>query len=108
MLPKPADALPEGDGWLFEPKWDGFRALVFRDGAETLNPVADLKPLDSLLSGARCAAPGLAAGQVRGRRRGRDRPARPGLEFESLRSAPRHGGRVTHRHADACAGHRSR
>lgn len=24
--------LPDGPGWLFEPKWDGFRALVFRDG----------------------------------------------------------------------------
>src|SRR5690606_18482717 len=23
---------PEGDGWLFEPKWDGFRCIVFRDG----------------------------------------------------------------------------
>ena len=26
------DALPEGDGWRFEPKWDGFRCLVFRSG----------------------------------------------------------------------------
>lgn len=26
------DALPDEDGWLFEPKWDGFRCLVFRDG----------------------------------------------------------------------------
>jgi ATP-dependent DNA ligase len=31
MLAKLADALPTGDDWLFEPKWDGFRALVFRD-----------------------------------------------------------------------------
>src|SRR5256885_325 len=46
MLAKPADALPEGDGWLFEPKWDGFRALVFRDGDETLIQSRDLKPLD--------------------------------------------------------------
>jgi ATP-dependent DNA ligase len=46
MLAKPADALPEGDGWLFEPKWDGFRALVFRDGEETLIQSRDLKPLD--------------------------------------------------------------
>jgi ATP-dependent DNA ligase len=27
-----ADAIPEGDGWLYEPKWDGFRCIVFRDG----------------------------------------------------------------------------
>jgi ATP-dependent DNA ligase len=32
MLCKAADALPEGEGWLFEPKWDGFRCIVFRDG----------------------------------------------------------------------------
>ncbi len=46
MLAKPADSLPQGDGWLFEPKWDGFRALVFRDGDETLIQSRDLKPLD--------------------------------------------------------------
>jgi ATP-dependent DNA ligase len=33
MLAKPADAIPDGD-YLFEPKWDGFRSIVFRDGAE--------------------------------------------------------------------------
>jgi len=32
MLAKPARSMPDGDGWLFEPKWDGFRCLVFRDG----------------------------------------------------------------------------
>ena len=26
------DKIPEGDRWQFEPKWDGFRAIVFRDG----------------------------------------------------------------------------
>jgi ATP-dependent DNA ligase len=29
-----ADAIPPGDGWQFEPKWDGFRCLAFRDGAD--------------------------------------------------------------------------
>jgi ATP-dependent DNA ligase len=46
MLAKAADALPEGDGWLFEPKWDGFRAVVFRDGPELYLQSRDLKPLD--------------------------------------------------------------
>ncbi len=46
MLAKAADALPDGDGWLFEPKWDGFRALVFRDGDEVYTQSRDLKPLD--------------------------------------------------------------
>src|SRR5687768_1839836 len=32
MEAKLVDSLPEGDGWQFEPKWDGFRCLVFRDG----------------------------------------------------------------------------
>ncbi|HET9600081.1 MAG TPA: ATP-dependent DNA ligase [Acidimicrobiales bacterium] len=32
MLAKLTTAMPEGDGWLYEPKWDGFRCIVFRDG----------------------------------------------------------------------------
>lgn len=45
MLAKPAEDLPVDDGWLFEPKWDGFRALVFRDGEDVLIQSRDLKPL---------------------------------------------------------------
>ncbi|MEP7201707.1 MAG: ATP-dependent DNA ligase [Ilumatobacteraceae bacterium] len=32
MLAKLATDIPTGDGWLYEPKWDGFRCIVFRDG----------------------------------------------------------------------------
>jgi ATP-dependent DNA ligase len=32
MEARSVDALPEGDQWQYEPKWDGFRCLVFRDG----------------------------------------------------------------------------
>jgi ATP-dependent DNA ligase len=46
MLAKLAHELPDGDGWLFEPKWDGFRALVFRDGERLYLQSRDLKPLD--------------------------------------------------------------
>jgi ATP-dependent DNA ligase len=46
MLAKPSDGLPDGEGWLYEPKWDGFRAIVFRDGDEVLIQSRDLKPLD--------------------------------------------------------------
>ena len=46
MLAKLVDALPEGDSWIFEPKWDGFRVLVFRDGNEWLLQSRDLKPLN--------------------------------------------------------------
>jgi ATP-dependent DNA ligase len=34
MLAKPAAKLPTGEGWFYEPKWDGFRCIVFRDGDE--------------------------------------------------------------------------
>src|SRR5579859_3211890 len=33
MLAKPVDGSPDGD-YVFEPKWDGFRSIVFRDGDE--------------------------------------------------------------------------
>jgi ATP-dependent DNA ligase len=46
MLAKAADAIPAGDGWLYEPKWDGFRAIVFRSGSELYIQSRDLKPLD--------------------------------------------------------------
>ena len=32
MLARAAEGIPSGPGWLYEPKWDGFRAIVFRDG----------------------------------------------------------------------------
>ncbi|MDB5422996.1 MAG: ATP-dependent ligase, partial [Phenylobacterium sp.] len=34
MEAKLADELPADPGWRFEPKWDGFRCLAFRAGAE--------------------------------------------------------------------------
>jgi ATP-dependent DNA ligase len=46
MLAKLATELPEGDGWLFEPKWDGFRAIVFRDHDRVYIQSRDLRPLD--------------------------------------------------------------
>jgi ATP-dependent DNA ligase len=45
MLAKRIDELPPGEGWLFEPKWDGFRTLVFRDGDEVYLQSRDLRPL---------------------------------------------------------------
>ena len=46
MLSAAADALPAGPGWQFEPKWDGFRTLVFRDGDELLLQSRDEKPMN--------------------------------------------------------------
>jgi ATP-dependent DNA ligase len=83
MLAKLSDGLPEGDGWLFEPKWDGFRALVFRDGPELYLQSRELRPLNRyfpelegpLLANLpeRCAADGeiVIAGKA-------------GLDFEAL------------------------
>jgi len=46
MLAKPTPAIPDGDGWRYEPKWDGFRAIAFRDGDELYLQSRDLKPLN--------------------------------------------------------------
>ena len=46
MLSKRIGELPTGRSWIFEPKWDGFRALVFRDGDETLIQSRDAKSLN--------------------------------------------------------------
>jgi ATP-dependent DNA ligase len=46
MLSTAAEVLPSGEGWQFEPKWDGFRTLVFRDGDEILLQSRDEKPMN--------------------------------------------------------------
>ncbi|MFN2512448.1 MAG: ATP-dependent DNA ligase [Pyrinomonadaceae bacterium] len=46
MLAKRVGELPTAGEWIFEPKWDGFRALVFRDGDEILIQSRDEKPLN--------------------------------------------------------------
>src|SRR5262249_14343047 len=83
MLAKRVGALPEGEGWIFEPKWDGFRVLVFRDGDEVLLQSRDEKPLNRYFPElfaplkeqlpARCALDGEVVVAVDG-----------GLDFEAL------------------------
>src|SRR6266508_764258 len=46
MLAKRVGELPVGGTWIYEPKWDGFRALVFRDGDEILIQSRDEKSLN--------------------------------------------------------------
>ena len=46
MLAKLVDEIPTTSGFLFEPKWDGFRAIVFRTGDDVYIQSRDLKPLD--------------------------------------------------------------
>ncbi|GAB3623117.1 ATP-dependent DNA ligase [Mariniluteicoccus endophyticus] len=43
MLAKPAAKLPPG--WRYEPKWDGFRTIIFRDGDEVMLGSRNEKPL---------------------------------------------------------------
>ncbi len=49
MLAQLAHALPAGDDFLFEPKWDGFRCIVFRDGDELVLQSRNGKPLERYL-----------------------------------------------------------
>ena len=46
MLAKLADDLPESGDFLFEPKWDGFRAIVFRGASDVYIQSRDMRPLD--------------------------------------------------------------
>jgi len=46
MLAKLTDALPAAGSLLFEPKWDGFRAIVFRGASDLFIQSRDLRPLD--------------------------------------------------------------
>jgi len=46
MLAKRVEELPSGEEWIYEPKWDGFRALVFRDADEIFIQSRDEKPLN--------------------------------------------------------------
>ena len=45
QLARPAKKLPTGTGWVYEPKWDGFRALAFVDGADVYLQSRSGKPL---------------------------------------------------------------
>jgi ATP-dependent DNA ligase len=46
QLARPAKELPEGDNWRFEPKWDGFRTIVFRDGDDVYLQSRNGKPMN--------------------------------------------------------------
>ena len=45
MLAKRVDALPPGEEWIFEPKWDGFRGLALRNGEQLELRAKSGKPL---------------------------------------------------------------
>ena len=80
QLAKSARELPTGEGWCYEPKWDGFRTIVFRDGddvqLQSRNGRAD-EPLLPRRGGAGAGPTGRALRT--GRRDGRDRRRRAGV-----------------------------
>ncbi|HEX4345837.1 MAG TPA: ATP-dependent DNA ligase [Solirubrobacteraceae bacterium] len=45
QLARPRAKLPEGDGWAYEPKWDGFRTIAFVDGGEVYLQSRNGKPM---------------------------------------------------------------
>jgi len=83
MLAQLAHEIPVGEQWLYEPKWDGFRALVFRDGDELHIQSRESKPLQRYFPELR--APLLAALPERAIIDGEIVIATPeGLAFEAL------------------------
>jgi ATP-dependent DNA ligase len=46
QLAKSAKELPDGDGWVYEPKWDGFRTIVFREGEDIYLQSRNGKPMN--------------------------------------------------------------
>ena len=46
QLAKTAKELPEGENWRYEPKWDGFRTIAFRDGADVHLQSRNGKPMN--------------------------------------------------------------
>ncbi|WP_296597615.1 ATP-dependent DNA ligase [Phenylobacterium sp.] len=46
MEAKLVETIPDGPGWRFEPKWDGFRCLAYRSGGEVLLKAKSGKPLN--------------------------------------------------------------
>jgi len=83
MLAKLSREMPRGDGWCYEPKWDGFRSIVFRDGDDVYVQSRDLRPFNryfpELLPALRRALPKrcVVDGEI-------VLPGKDGLDFDGL------------------------
>ena len=71
MLSKAAAEIPTGEGWHYEPKWDGFRCIVFRDGDQIELASRNERPFTRYFPELLGTAAGIAAAAVRRRRRDR-------------------------------------
>ncbi len=45
MEARSVKSIPKGSGWMYEPKWDGFRCLAFRDGQDVVLQSKSGQPL---------------------------------------------------------------
>ena len=77
MLAKLVRELPEGEGLCYEPKWDGFRCIVFRDGDEVVARQPQREAARSVLPRAVRSPAGESSRPLRARRRDRHRRTRP-------------------------------
>jgi ATP-dependent DNA ligase len=64
MLAQRVAAIPSGEGWLYEPKWDGFRALVFFDGTSVYLQSRDRRPFNRYFPELVEALPGVLPGPL--------------------------------------------
>ena len=83
MLARATDGIPEGD-LAFEPKWDGFRCIVFRDGDEVVLGSRNERPLTRYFPEFDRAVEGCAPAPGGGRRRGHRARRTIGLGFDAL------------------------
>jgi ATP-dependent DNA ligase len=91
MLSRAADALPEGEGWQFEPKWDGFPTVVFRDGEDLFLQSRNTQPMNRYFP--ELTAPLQASLPERGVRDGEIViVGERGLDFEAERSTQKENG----------------
>ena len=85
MLSQAQDEIPSDEGWLYEPKWDGFRAVVFRDGEHVHLSSRNGQPLQryfpEVCEGLKKSLPNEAIvdGEI-------ILPGAQGLDFEALQS----------------------
>jgi ATP-dependent DNA ligase len=85
MLAEAQDEIPRGEGWVYEPKWDGFRAIVFRDVERVHLCSRNGQPLEryfpEVVEGLRRALPGptIVDGEI-------ILPGERGLDFDALQA----------------------
>ena len=93
QLARSAKELPTGDGWSYEPKWDGFRAIAFVDGDDVYLQSRNGRPLTRYFPELKFPGRPLRA-------RRRDRAVRRARPAGLRRARPAHPpGRVAHPHA---------